>query len=163
VMPNLPLQVGQGIIAWLADEKQFSKSHLIIVKKLFSEFGYSFKVKTEADLNKITAVSGSGPAYVFLFMDALMKATVNLGFAENQAKKIIFHLLDGSLAYFKSVKNIYSPEELIKMIKSKKGTTEAALNKLNTAKFYENWRLAVKEAYKRAEQISNHGIKAAKK
>jgi len=159
VMPNLPLQVGRGVIAWFTDKAKLSDNQLGLIKKLFSTFGYNFKVKTENELNKITAISGSGPAYVFLFMDALTQAANNLGFPLKQAQEIVFHLLDGSLEYYKSVKNVYSASQLINMVKSKKGTTEAALNKLNTAKFYKNWRLAVNEAYKRARQLSNYDLK----
>jgi len=156
IMPNLPLQVGRGVSAWFADKKQLTKNQLAIVKKLFSVFGYNFEVGRESNLDKITAISGSGPAYVFLFMDALIKATINLGFAKKQAEEIVLHLLYGSLAYYKSVKNLYTPSELINMVKSKKGTTEAALNKLNVKNFYKQWRSAVAAAHQRAKQISNY-------
>lgn len=159
VMPNLPLQIGQGIIAWYEGAIKLTKNQFSLIKKLFSSFGLNFKVKTEADLDKITALSGSGPAYVFLFMDALIKAGVNLGFSQTQSEQMILQLITGSLEYYKSVKNIYGLEQLIQMVKSKKGTTEAALNKLNTAEFYKNWRLAVREAYKRAKQLSHYEIK----
>jgi len=159
VMPNLPLQAGRGVIAWLADKKQFSKNQLVFIKNIFSAFGLSFKVAQENDLDKITAISGSGPAYVFLFMDALMQAAINLGFSPAQAEAIIFELLAGSLAYYQGVKSIYTPNQLINMVKSKKGTTEAALNKLNVKKFYNQWQNAILEAYKRAQAISNYDIK----
>ncbi|MDD5031669.1 MAG: pyrroline-5-carboxylate reductase [Patescibacteria group bacterium] len=154
VMPNLPLQVGQGVIAWFADEKKFSKNKLSLIKKFFFAFGYNFKVKIEDDLDKITAISGSGPAYVFLFMDALMESAINLGFSPQQAEAIIFELLVGSLKYYQNVKNIYTPGQLINMVKSKKGTTEAAFNKLNPKKFYKQWQDAILEAYKRAQKLS---------
>lgn len=159
VMPNLPLQVGRGVIAWYAGAARLTKNQFTFIKKLFSAFGYNFKVKIENDLDKITALSGSGPAYVFLFIDALIKSAISLGFAKKQAEEIVLPLLDGSLEYYKSVKSLYTPDQLINMVKSKKGTTAAALNKLNTAKFYEAWRLAVRAAYKRAGQISNYDLK----
>jgi pyrroline-5-carboxylate reductase len=159
VMPNLPSQIGRGVIAWYAGATKLTKNQLSLIKNLFLTFGYNFKVKTENDLNKITAISGNGPAYVFLFMDALMQSTVNLGFSQEQAEEIVLHLLTGSLEYFKSVKNQYTPSQLINMVKSKKGTTEAALNKLNTTKFYGTWHLAIKAAYKRAEKLSNYEVK----
>lgn len=159
VMPNLPLRVGRGVIAWFADEKRFSKNQLDLIKKLFTAFGHSFKVNIEDDLDKITALTGSGPAYVFLFIDALIKSAVSLGFSKKTAEVMVWHLLDGSLKYFKSVKNIYRPEELVQMVKSKKGTTEAALNKLNIVKFNQQWQAAVKAAYGRAKEISDYEIK----
>jgi len=159
VMPNLPLQVGHGVIAWYAGTTKLTKNQLSLIKNLFLTFGYSFKVKSENDLNKITAISGSGPAYVFLLIDTLTKAAVNLGFEPKQAAAIVLQLLDGSLKYYISVKNIYSPEQLIQMVKSKKGTTEAALNKLGIAKFNRQWQSAISAAYKRAQKISNYEIK----
>lgn len=159
LMPNLPLQVGQGVIAWFADEKKFTKKQLTFLKTLFSSFGLNFKVKQESDLDKITALSGSGPAYVFLFMDALIKAGINMGFSLAQSEQIILQLITGSLKYYENVKNQYSLGELIKLVKSKKGTTEAALDKLNTNKFYNQWQAAIYEAYKRAQTISNYDKK----
>jgi len=159
LMPNLPLQVGRGVIAWCSNMAKINKNQFNLIKKLFSSFGYNFKVKTEDDLDKITALSGSGPAYVFLFMDALVQSAINLGFSRAQAQAIIFELLAGSLEYYQSVKSIHTTNQLINLVKSKKGTTEAALNKLNTAKFYKIWRLAINQAYKRAKQISNYGSK----
>ena len=159
VMPNLPLQVGHGVIAWYAGAAKLAQSQFSLIKKLFSSFGYNFKVKTEADLDKITALSGSGPAYVFLFMDALMQSAVTLGFSKEQAETMIFELLTGSLKYYQSVKKLYTPGQLINLVKSKKGTTEAALNKLNIKKFNQQWHLAISAAYKRAKEISNYGHK----
>ena len=158
VMPNLALQVGAGVIAWFTAEKELTKKQLSLIKKLLSGFGFSFKVNEEPDLDKITAISGSGPAYVFLFMDALIKSAVNLGFSIKQAEAIILKLLEGSIKYYQTVNNIYTPEKLIKMVKSKKGTTEAALDKLNTTKFYKQWLAAVNAAHKRAKQLSRYEI-----
>lgn len=159
VMPNLPLQVGQAVLAWQANTSRLAKNQLALIKNLFSNFGYSFQVNREAEIDKITAISGSGPAYVFLFIDALIKAATNLGLPQQQAEQIILQLTTGSLEYFKSVKNVYSPEQLIAMVKSKKGTTEAALNKLNTEKFYNQWQGAILAAHQRAQAISNYEIK----
>lgn len=159
LMPNLPLQVGRGVIAWHTGTTKLNKNQFSLIKNLFSSFGYNFKVKTETDLDKITAISGSGPAYVFLFMDALTQSAISLGFSKKQAETIIFELLTGSLKYYQNVKNLYTPHQLINLVKSKKGTTEAALNKLNIDNFYKQWQSAVKESYRRAKQISNYGNK----
>lgn len=154
-MPNLPLQIGRGVIAWLAEEKLFKKTELADLDKLLSGCGYSFKVKNETDLDKVTALSGSGPAYIFLFLDALIKGGTNLGLKRAQAEQMVLELTQGSLEYFKSVRNTHSLGKLIASVKSKKGTTAAALDKLNTDNFYKNWRLAIGQAYQRARKISN--------
>ena len=129
------------------------------IKKIFTNFGYSFRVSRESELDKITAISGSGPAYIFLFMDALIRASLNLGFKREQSEQIILQLFRGSLQYFKDVKKTYTLKSLIKMVKSKKGTTEAALNELNTKKFYQAWQSAINQAYRRAKEISHYEIK----
>ena len=82
-----------------------------------------------------------------------------MGFKREQSEQIILQLFRGSLQYFKDVKKTYTLKSLIKMVKSKKGTTEAALNELNTKKFYQAWQSAINQAYRRAKEISHYEIK----
>jgi len=152
-MPNLPLLVGQGVIGWRA-EKTINKEGLGLVKDIFSVFGYSLKVKTEDDLNKITALTGSGPAYVFLFINALIKSAIGLGFSPKIAKQMINKLILGSLKYVDERNE--SLADLINQVKLKGGTTEAALKKINLNKFYRQWRNAIYQAYLKAKELSSY-------
>jgi pyrroline-5-carboxylate reductase len=151
-MPNLPLQVGQGVIGWHARQGQFAAIELKFIEKLFSYFGQSIYVKTEKMLDVITAVSGSGPAYVFLFINSLIKAARKLGLNKKEAREIVLQTVSGSLTYLKNQNN--NLEQLIKKVTSKKGTTAAALAELNIKAFEKQWQKAIAKAYKRAKELS---------
>lgn len=158
-MPNLPLQIGEGVIGWHTNKKIFRKSELKEIEILFSFFGKKFFVKKEDAINSITAISGSGPAYVFLFAGALIRSAMRLGFTKKQSQQMVLQTISGSLAYvdFKG-KNV-DLEELIAQVKSKKGTTEAALNTINVSDFYNKWLKATGAARKRAGELSSYELK----
>lgn len=157
-MPNLPLQIGEGMIGWYADENNFSASELLFIKQIFSYFGEDIKVKNEKMIDAITAISGSGPAYVFLFISALNRSAQNLGFNKEDAEKIVLQTAIGSLDYLKKQPEI-NLEQLIKKVTSKKGTTEAALKELNVANYKKQWQKATLKAYKRARELSAYDKK----
>lgn len=152
-MPNLPVQIGQGVTGWYLDEKQFSANELKPLNAIFSQLGLSVKLQNEKMIDAITAISGSGPAYVFLFIDSLIKAALNLGFKQAEAEKIVMQTLVGSLEY---INRIDKPDlgDLIKRVQSKGGTTEAALRSLDTKLFYKQWQQATNQAYRKSQQIS---------
>lgn len=154
-MPNLPLQIGMGMIGWYADKNHFSASELLFIKKIFSYFGEDIKVVNEKMIDAITAISGSGPAYVFLFINALVSAARDLGFNKEEAEKIVLQTAFGSLIYLKK-QNKIDLEQLIKKVTSKKGTTEAALEELNVARYKKQWQKATNRAYKRAGELSTY-------
>lgn len=157
-MPNLPLQIGKGFTGWHANKKYFSKKELGLVKDIFSFFGKSIFVFQEEKIDAITAISGSGPAYVFLFIDALNKSAISLGFSRSQAEEIVMETVSGSVEYLRSLKKT-DIGGLINKVKSKKGTTEAAFDDLNLKLFYKKWESAIKKARSRAEEISSYEIK----
>lgn len=158
-MPNLPLQIGKGFTGWHADKKIFSQNDLGLIEKLFSCFGKSFYVSSERKIDAVTAISGSGPAYVFLFLDALVRSAVKLGFSQNQAKDMVAETILGSTEYFLENKTMASLENLISRVKSKKGTTETALDELNVNNFYKKWESAIKKACRRSKEISSYEVK----
>lgn len=153
-MPNLPLQVGRGIIGWNAKKQNFTKQEFTNISTIFSCFGKGFFTAKEDELNAVTAVSGSGPAYVFLFLNALIQSAMNLGFEKRQAEEIVLETVSGSMEYYSRIKEKASLEKLIEKIKSKKGTTEAALNFIGEKKFYKLWDTAIKKARNRARELS---------
>jgi len=157
-MPNLPLQVGQGLIGWTANKKQFSAAEFNLVKKILSSLGKSIYVNNEKKIDAITAISGSGPAYVFLFINALIKAAKNLGFDKKQSELIVMQTMTGSLSYLQAQDNLEF-DQLIKKVASKGGTTEAALKELGVNTFYTQWQKAISQARKRAKQLSAYESK----
>ncbi len=149
VMPNLGLSVGQGIAGWTsAGLNNIEKQK---VKNFLSLFTENFEVKKESDIDAVTAISGSGPAYFFYLAQALQNAAVNLGFPPTLARKLVKKTLlaAGTLQRGKNY------QELIKQVASKKGTTEAALKVLNKNHIDQIINQAVKAAQKRAKELSN--------
>jgi pyrroline-5-carboxylate reductase len=98
-----------------------------------------------------TAVSGSGPAYVFLFAESLLKAAEELGMPAAMARELVLATLYGSAEY--AIKSDRSLTELREMVTSPGGTTAAALEQLNEGGFTELIKQAVATAHKRAEEL----------
>lgn len=157
-MPNLALRVRKSVIGWCANEKFINSSELKMIRSIFSKFGESLYFKNESMLDSVTAISGSGPAYVFLFIDALEKAAKKIGFDEKSAREAVIKTIEGSIAYIRNEKNV-NLEKLIARVKSKKGTTEAALEEINATNFYSLWQRAIQKAKKRSEELSSYEIK----
>jgi pyrroline-5-carboxylate reductase len=151
-MPNLNMQIGKAVIGAYLEKKKFRVDESEVLENLFNKFGKSVFVNQEKDLNKITAISGSGPAFVFLFYKSLVEAAQNLGFNEAQSKEIVSETISGSLDYLK-VSGL-DADELIKKVASKKGTTEAAFKKLNIKVYKNKWKSAAEAALKRADELS---------
>jgi pyrroline-5-carboxylate reductase len=149
VMPNLGLLVGQGIAGWKANGVNGKQK--VVVKKLLNLVSENFEVKQESEIDKVTAISGSGPAYFFYLADSLQKAAKNLGF-DNKTSRLLVEKTFSAAAALQS--GIEYPD-LISRVASKKGTTEAALK---IFKKYGLDKIIVKgaqAAHKRAEEISN--------
>lgn len=156
-MPNLALQVGQGVVGWHFDKSKFKPAEHKLLEQIFSLFGFSLNLPNEKMIDALTAVAGSGPAYVFLFADILVNAARKLGFSEPVAEKIVMQTIIGSMIY---ARGLGRPNfvELIKTVQSPGGTTEAAFNSLPIKAIYEDWQKALDEAYRRAREISSYDI-----
>ncbi|MFA6177719.1 MAG: pyrroline-5-carboxylate reductase dimerization domain-containing protein [Candidatus Paceibacterota bacterium] len=150
MMPNLGLSVGYGIAAWrgvgisLLEKKK--------VKNFINKITENFEVKNEDTINKVTAISGSGPAYFFLLADCLIKACDNLGLNKNESQQLVEKTF--SAAAILSKESDYS--SLIKKVASKGGTTEAALNIFQKENFSGIVSKAVLSAYKRAQELGQN-------
>ena len=158
IMPNLALRVGRGVVGWCLNKGEFKFNELKLLDKIFSSFGVSVYLTNEKKVDAITAISGSGPAYVFLFADALIQAAVKLGFSRQEAIKIVRHTIGGSMSFADS-KGANDFKKLIWIVKSPGGTTAAALKALNVNDFYQRWKRATTQAYRRAQEISSYEIK----
>ena len=123
VMPNMPAIVGQGISA-IACGRLAKKKDVDIAKGIFSSVGDVVRVK-ESSMDAVTALSGSGPAYYFLFTDILQKAARSLGLKKDLARQLALATFIGAAASA-SATNI-SMQDFVKKVASKGGTTEAAL------------------------------------
>jgi pyrroline-5-carboxylate reductase len=147
-MPNLGILVGQGIMAWkdngltLADKKQG--------RKLLNAISENFEVGNENLIDAVTAVSGSGPAYFFFLADALTSAARNLGLTAAQSRKLV----EKTMSAAAKLQQGRDYGELIKMVRSKKGTTDAALRVFAKRSMEKIIREAVTAAYARARKLS---------
>lgn len=123
-MPNLAASVGKSMTGWFANEfvtenqKQFTKT-------LFKSIGREMSVANELSLNAITAISGSGPAYIFYFIEHFMGAAVALGVSEKDAQELVYTTIEGAMAVLN--KTGRNPADLRAAVTSKGGTTERAI------------------------------------
>lgn len=123
-MPNLPAQIGMGMTAFTATP-EVTRNELIYIQNLLSTTGRVMYFDDESMIDASTAVSGSGPAYIFYFMEAMLKAAREMGFSQSEADLLVWQTFNGALHLIN--KNSLSCEDWIKKVASKGGTTEAAL------------------------------------
>ena len=151
VMPNMPALINQGMSCLVA-KKNLPIKVKNKINKLFSIVGKTLWLKNEKDIDKVTAISGSGPGYIFLIMDAFEKAASQLGLGEKITKKLVHQTLLGSTHLL--LNETLTAEKLANKIAIKGGTTEAGLNKFKKNKTLHNtFKEAVEAAYKRADQL----------
>lgn len=151
-MPNLPASIGMGITAAYASPSTPDKDRQLAAR-LLSAIGEFVWVDREDMLDAVTAVSGSGPAYVFLLAEALAAAGERVGLPREVARILARKTIEGAGALLADIE--MSPAELRKSVTSPGGTTEAALKVLMSDAQFENLIAeAVQAATARAAQLS---------
>jgi len=157
-MPNTPAQIGQGITVWTVTGA-VTPAQRETAKQVLECLGKEIFAEDEDELDMATALSGTGPAYVFLFMEALVDAGVHLGFPRRIAEQLVVQTLKGSVAYYET-----SPTHLARMrndVTSPAGTTAAALYYLEKAGFRPALSRAIWAAYERSVQLGRGQKRAA--
>ncbi len=149
-MPNLPAQVGKGVTSFTS-APEVSQVELDVVKKLLDTTGVSLLVKDERTIDASTGISGSGPAYVFYFMQSMMEAALDMDFSPEEAKMLVQQTFEGAIELFNQ--SNLSPEEWMSRVASKGGTTQAALDSMENNKVKELIKEAAFAAFNRAEEI----------
>jgi len=149
-MPNTPVSIHKGVIGLLANT-QVSPEQKSIVNACFQDLGLIAWVKSDEDMDKITAISGSGPAYVFCLIESLAQAAESLGFDKKMALSLALYTFWGASTY--AHHSDESPAVLREHVTSPKGTTAAAINVLETGGLYNLMEAAVKAAYARAKEL----------
>ena len=151
VMPNMPAIVGRGVSA-LAKGISASKKDLAAARMIFLTLGEIVEVR-ESLMDAVTAVSGSGPAYYFLFTEALEKGAVELGLDKRLASQLAKATFIGAAEF---AKNTDIPmRDFIDKVASKGGTTEAALKTFKKTGFERIVKEALKAARNRSRCLSN--------
>jgi pyrroline-5-carboxylate reductase len=149
-MPNLPSQIGKGMTAFTSTE-EVTRIELVMVQNLLSTTGKVLYLEQESLIDAATAISGSGPAYVYYFMDAMTKAAMEMGFSQSEAELLVGQTFLGAVDLFSN--QDLSCEEWIKKVASRGGTTEAALKQFNALEVKEGIREGAFAALLRAREL----------
>jgi len=149
-MPNTPALIGRGI-AGLHAGPTVSDSERRAVEALFAPTGSALWVSGEADLDAVTALSGSGPAYVFYFIEAMVQAGTEMGLAAGQSRRLAQETFAGAAAL--AMQSDETPAQLRERVTSKGGTTHAAITSLEGDGVKAAFVRALHAARRRAEEL----------
>lgn len=149
-MPNTPAQIGEGITVWTAS-KSISNIQLEQTRKILGAMGEEIYLEDENYLDMATALSGTGPSYVFLFMEALIDAGVHLGFPRRIAEQLVIKTLQGSVEFY--TKSELHLSALRNAVTSPGGTSAEALYFLEKAGFRTAISRAIWAAYERSLEL----------
>ena len=149
-MPNTPGQIGEGITVWTAS-KEVTAEQQEITRAMLGALGEEVFVEDESYLDMATALSGSGPAYVFLFTEALIDAGVHMGFPRRIAEQLVLQTIKGSASYYQGAAR--HPATLRNQVTSPGGTSAEALYYLEKAGFRTAISRAVWAAYQRSLEL----------
>lgn len=150
VMPNTPAQIGEGISVWTAT-KSVSQKQLDQARTILQALGKELYMNDEKFLDMATAVSGTGPTYVFLVMEAMIDAAVHLGFPRHVAYELVTETMRGSIMF--AMKSGKHPAELRNMVTSPGGTSAEALYQLEKGTLRTVLSKAIWAAYERTRSL----------
>jgi pyrroline-5-carboxylate reductase len=151
-MPNTPAQIGEGITVWTSTP-EVTVSQQEMSKLILGALGEEIYLEEEYYLDMATALSGTGPAYVFLFMEAMVDAGVHLGFPRHIAEKLVSQTISGSVNYFRNRDDLVHLTRLRNQVTSAGGTTATALYYLEKAGFRTAISRAIWAAYERSQEL----------
>ncbi|HEX2696491.1 MAG TPA: pyrroline-5-carboxylate reductase, partial [Anaerolineales bacterium] len=149
-MPNTPGQIGQGITVWTASHETTDKQRET-ARQVLGALGQEVFVEDESYLDMATALSGTGPAYVFLFTEALIDAGVHMGFPRRIAEQLVLQTIKGSAEFYEQAER--HPAALRNQVTSPGGTSAEALYYLEKAGFRTAISRAVWAAYQRSLEL----------
>ena len=147
IMPNMPALIRNGISCFVSTNNLSNKNKKTI-NQLFLKVGKTLWLNNESQIDKATAVSGSGPGYVYALINSFEKAAQKLGFSKKQSRELVLTTILGSIYLMQETKK--EPYDLEKSIAVKGGTTEAGLKNLKNNNIdkiiYETYMSAYKKA-----------------
>jgi len=150
VMPNTPAQIGEGISVWTATA-EVTEQQKEWTGSILGAMGKEIYVDDEKYIDMATAVSGSGPAYFFLFIESLIDAAIHIGLPYDLAQELVVQTMLGSGHFLQ--KSDKQPAELRRMVTSPGGTTAEALKVFEEGRFTELVKQAVTAAYNKAKRL----------
>jgi len=151
-MPNTPALVGQGMTGLFA-RAEVTAPERERIEQMVAPTGQHLWVQREADLDAVTALSGSGPAYVFLFIETMMQAAQDMGLSAEQGRQLALATFGGATAL--AAQSPDAPGVLRERVTSKGGTTYAALTHLEAAGVKPAFIAAMRAAEKRAGELGD--------
>jgi pyrroline-5-carboxylate reductase len=153
IMPNTPVQIRMGVSGFFASE-EVSEAEKIWTKKILETFGIAIACKNEDQINSITALSGSGPAYFFHILEIFAQEAENFGFSTEDSRNIALQTLlgSGNLAKISDTPFLVLREK----VTSKGGTTEAALKSFQNNHLTDIFQHAIQSAYKKAVELGEN-------
>lgn len=149
-MPNTPAQIGEGMSVWTATAS-VSEEQRAQAQTILQALGEEVYLEDEDYLDMATALSGTGPAYVFLFMEAMIDAGVHLGFSRRVAQQLVLQTIRGSVDFARQ--SIAHPAELRNMVTSPGGTSAEALYQLEKGGFRTVLSRAIWAAYQKSKYL----------
>lgn len=149
-MPNTPGQIGQGISVWTATYEVLDE-HKKMAQAVLRAMGDDLYVDDERYLDMATALSGSGPAFVFMFIESMIDAGVRMGFSRSNAEKLVLQTFRGSIDF--AVQSGTHPTILRNQVTSPGGTTAAGLFQMERLGFRTAIAEAVWAAYQRSVEL----------
>lgn len=150
VMPNTPAQIGAGALA-LCRGSYATERDLELAEGMMRALGATVRVE-EAAMDAVTALSGSGPAYVYLMAEAMIRAGVDVGLTEELSRKLALQTVLGAARLMAS--SVEDPAELRRRVTSPGGTTEAALKVLQDGRLVDLFSDAIRAAAARGRELS---------
>ena len=152
-MPNLPAQVGMGMTVFTSSD-EVTRIELVMVQNLINTTGQSIYVNEESAIDASTAISGSGPAYVFYFMQAVIDSALKLGFTAPQAELLVSQTFKGAIDLYRKTNEDCAT--WIKKVSSKGGTTEAAIKSFTDDVIDKKITYGIEEAFNRAIELGKN-------
>lgn len=149
-MPNTPAQIGEGVTAWTASPAVSEKQETQ-VRALLEALGKAVHVENERQIDMATALSATGPTYIFLVMEALIDAGVHMGFSRHVAEELVHQAMLGSVLFARESHK--HPAELRNMVTSPGGTSAEAIYQMEKGSLRTVLSKAVWAAFQRAESL----------
>ena len=149
-MPNTPAQIGEGMTVWTQCPSITDSQHQL-AQEILAALGHEIYVKDERYIDMATAVSGTGPAYVFLFLESLIDAGVHLGLPRRISEEMVIQTIRGSIEYYAN--NDSHPARLRNQVTSPGGTSATALYYLEKMGFRTAISRAIWAAFTRSQEL----------
>ena len=151
-MPNTPAQIGEGVTAWTASAA-VTEQQEHQVRAMLDALGKTVRVENERQIDMATALSSTGPTFIFMMMEALIDAGVHMGFSRHVAEELIHQMMLGSVLFAKESHK--HPAELRNMVTSPGGTSAEAIYQMEKGSLRTVLSKAVWAAYQRAEALGH--------